>query len=188
MRFHHCLRKSGQTDDGFSDGNSAVRRFFGVILLLAASLAALPSISAVAPKADRILVLKEKRTLMLLRGRTVLHSYPISLGEHPRGTKRSEGDGRTPEGLYTIDTRVAASHYHLALHISYPNEADRSEAIAAHRSPGGAIMIHGMPNWFGRDDLQFAEDWTNGCIAVSNHAIEEIWQSVDDGTIIEIRP
>lgn len=167
------------------------RRYLGVFLLLSAFLAALPATagsSSSTPKADRILVLKRAHKLMLLRGRAVLRSYPISLGGHPRGPKRWEGDGRTPEGLYTIDNRVPGSHYHLALHISYPNAADRAQALAAHRAPGGDIMIHGMPNWFGRDDLQFAEDWTDGCIAVSNRAIEEIWRTVEDGTLVEIRP
>ena len=169
----------------------AVRRFsVGTILFLAAVLAAPPvqAGASAAAKADRILVLKHKRTLTLLRGSVALRSYPISLGAHPEGPKRREGDGRTPEGLFTIDGRLAASHYHLALHISYPSAADRAEAAAAHRSPGGAIMIHGMPDWFGRDDLQFASDWTDGCIAVSNQAIEDIWRSVDDGAIVEIRP
>ncbi len=187
MRFHDCLRKSWHSEGLFSQGKSKVRRLSRIILLLLASLAALPA-PAADLKADRILVLKQKHTLMLLRGRTILRSYPISLGPNPRGPKHWEGDGRTPEGLYTIDNRLAASHYHLALHISYPSEADRAQAVAAHQSPGGNIMIHGMPNWFGRDDLQFAEDWTDGCIAVSNQAIEEIWRSVEDGTIIEIRP
>ena len=167
------------------------RRFLGAIMLLSSALAALPAPagnSAASAKADRILVLKREHRLVLLRGRAILHSYPVSLGEHPNGPKRREGDGRTPEGLYTIDTRLSESRYHLALHISYPNEADRAEALAAHYDPGGDIMIHGMPNWFGRDDLQFAEDWTDGCIAVSNQAIEEIWGAVADGTIVEIRP
>jgi murein L,D-transpeptidase YafK len=144
--------------------------------------------SAAPLKADHVLVLKHKHELLLMLGRKVLKRYPIALGFHPKGAKRWEGDGRTPEGSYVIDSRLANSHYHLALHISYPNAADEARAAARHQAPGGAIMIHGMPSWFGRDDLQFAADWTNGCIAVSNSAIEEIWRAVDDGTRIEIRP
>ena len=164
------------------------RRFFGMVLVLAVGLATSPPSGAHPLKADHIVVLKQKRELLLMRGQKVLKSFPIALGFHPTGAKRREGDGRTPEGAYVVDGRLAASHYHLALHISYPNAADQARATASHQPPGGAIMIHGMPAWFGRDDLQFAADWTNGCIAVSNSAIEEIWQSVDDGTAIEIRP
>jgi murein L,D-transpeptidase YafK len=160
-------------------------RVLGAFLVL---LAASPAFAAQSLKADHIVVLKQKRELLLMQGRKVLKSYPIALGFHPKGAKRWEGDGRTPEGTYRIDSRVAASHYHLALHISYPNAADQARAAALHQPPGGAIMIHGMPSWFGRDDLQFAADWTNGCIAVSNSAIEEIWRTVADGTPIEIRP
>lgn len=139
-------------------------------------------------KADHVLVLKHKRELLLMMGHKVLKRYTIALGFHPKGAKRWEGDGRTPEGTYVIDSRLSASHYHLALHISYPNATDEARAAARHQPAGGAIMIHGMPSWFGSDDLQFAADWTNGCIAVSNSAIEEIWHAVDDGTTIEIRP
>jgi murein L,D-transpeptidase YafK len=164
---------------------AVLRRILGAFLVL---LAVSPACAAQSLKADHVVVLKQKRELRLMRGPKVLKSYPIALGFHPKGAKRWEGDGRTPEGTYRIDTRLAASRYHLALHISYPNAADQARAAARHLPPGGAIMIHGMPSWFGRDDLQFAADWTNGCIAVSNSAIEEIWQAVDDGTAIEIRP
>lgn len=165
-----------------------MRRFLGAILILC--LATAGSVAAAMPaKADRILVVKHKRELLLMRGNKVLKAYAVALGFHPKGPKHREGDGRTPEGTYVIDRRVEASHYHLALHISYPNATDQARAAARHEAPGGAIMIHGMPSWFGgRADLQFADDWTNGCIAVSNSAIEEIWGAVDDGTAIEIRP
>lgn len=165
-----------------------MRLVTSAILIMATALAALPAPAAPPLKADHIVVLKQKRELLLMRGKKLLKSYPIALGFHPKGAKRWEGDGRTPEGTYRIDGRLSASHYHLALHISYPNTADQARAAALRQAPGGAIMIHGMPSWFGRDDLQFAADWTNGCIAVSNSAIEEIWQSVADGTAIEIRP
>ena len=140
-------------------------------------------------KADRVLVLKGKRELQLLRGDVTLKSYPIALGPHPKGSKRRLGDGKTPEGLYVIDGRISRTRYHLALHISYPNEADQTRARAAGVTPGGNILIHGMPARFGRTDpVRFFKDWTNGCISVGNIAIEEIWSAVGDGTPIEIRP
>ncbi len=150
---------------------------------------ALPLRAEELPKADRILVLKKQRQLQLLRGDTVLKSYPIALGSHPVGPKRRRGDGRTPEGVYTIDGRTRHTAYRLALHISYPNTKDRERARAAHAFPGGNILIHGMPARFGRTDpVRFLKNWTNGCIAVGNIAIEEIWDAVDDGIPIEIRP
>ena len=165
---------------------------WGTALLcaFAAAVAAEPSQSAQAlEKANRVLVLKGERELELLRGDVVLKSYPIALGRRPKGPKRREGDGRTPEGLYVIDGRLAHTPYHLALHISYPSDADRDRARNAGQSPGGAIFIHGMPRRFGHTDpVRFFRDWTNGCIAVGNIAIEEIWNAVDDGTVVEIRP
>ena len=140
-------------------------------------------------KADRILVLKSERKLLLMRHGAVLRSYPIALGTHFLGPKRASGDGRTPEGLYFIDGRHAHSPYHLALHISYPNAADRARSAAAHVDPGGDIFIHGLPAWYGpKDPDRFYKDWTKGCISVGNTAIEEIWTAVGDGTPIEIRP
>jgi murein L,D-transpeptidase YafK len=140
-------------------------------------------------KADRILVLKSERKLLLMRHGAVLRSYPIALGTHFLGPKRASGDGRTPEGLYFIDGRHAHSPYHLALHISYPNAADRARSAAARVDPGGDIFIHGLPAWYGPNDPdRFYKDWTKGCISVGNTAIEEIWTAVGDGTPIEIRP
>jgi murein L,D-transpeptidase YafK len=141
------------------------------------------------PKADRILVLKAERRLELLKNGRPFITYPIALGFHPKGTKLRQGDGRTPEGVYVIDGRTAVTPYHLALHIAYPGADDRRRAAAAGVSPGGAIFIHGMPARFGHTDpVRFFRDWTNGCIAVGNIAIEVIWASVADGTPIEIRP
>lgn len=135
--------------------------------------------------ADRILVLKSERALILLRGGKPLKRYAIALGRHPRGPKRQQGDSRTPEGLYRIDGRNRASRFHLALHISYPDAADRRRSV----SPGGDIMIHGMRNglgWIGT--LHRLVDWTNGCIAVTDREMDEIWRAVPVGTPIEIRP
>ena len=161
-------------------------------ILLAGGPAAVPSVSPRAetlPKADRILVFKSARTLHLLRNWVVIKSYPIALGPHPLGPKQQRGDGRTPEGFYTIDRHWPESAYHLALHISYPNAEDRARAKAAGGDPGGRILIHGMPEAAGhRDPDRFYRDWTDGCIAVGNTAIEEIFAAVADGIPIEIRP
>jgi murein L,D-transpeptidase YafK len=135
------------------------------------------------------LVLKAPRRLLLLRGGRVLRDYPIALGPSPAGPKRHQGDGRTPEGRYRIDARVVESRFHRALRISYPNEADRAFARRAGVAPGGDVMIHGLPNgerWVGEEHRAF--DWTNGCIAVTDDEMSEIWELVDDGTPIEIRP
>lgn len=141
-------------------------------------------------KADKILVLKSARKLQLLKNGVVLKTYPIALGGHPLGPKRVLGDGKTPEGVYTIDGRQPHSHYHLALHISYPNAADRARAAAGDRDPGGDIEIHGLPGWYEGplDPVHFDKDWTNGCVSVGDRAIEEIYAAVDIGTPIEIRP
>lgn len=134
-------------------------------------------------------MLKGARVLELLRHGVVLKTYPIALGPHPLGTKHSVGDGKTPEGVYTIDARQPHSEYHLALHVSYPNTADKAQAAAYHRDPGGDIMIHGLPAWYrGAEPVKFYKDWTEGCVSVGNHAIEEIYAAVDIGTVIEIRP
>jgi murein L,D-transpeptidase YafK len=140
-------------------------------------------------KADRIRVLKSERVLQLLANGVLLKSYPIALGRHPKGAKERLGDGRTPEGFYLIDRRTARTPYHRALHVSYPNIMDIRLARAAHVNPGGAIFIHGMPASFGHHDpVRFFVDWTDGCIAVGNIAVEEIWDAADDGTVIEILP
>lgn len=140
-------------------------------------------------RADRIVVLKDKRLLELaLAGKTVA-SFPIALGEHPRGPKRREGDGRTPEGRYTIDRRSTDTRYTRALHISYPDARDRERAQALGARPGGAIFIHGLPRDYGPfDPPKWYRDWTDGCVAVGNAAIEKIWAAVPDGTPIDILP
>ena len=140
------------------------------------------------PKADRILIEKAARTMTLFQGSETLKTYKISLGREPVGPKREEGDGKTPEGRYTIDARNAASSFHLSLRISYPNAADRAQAAERGVKPGGQIMIHGLPNGmpdFGGGTLY---DWTNGCVAVSNAEIEEIWKLVPNGATVEILP
>jgi murein L,D-transpeptidase YafK len=140
--------------------------------------------------ADKIVVLKSARKLELLKDGVVLKTYPIALGASPVGPKRAGGDGKTPEGTYTVDGFQPHSRYHLALHVSYPNANDRAQAAAAHRDPGGDIEIHGLPLSYDGplDPDRFYKDWTHGCVSVGDHAIEEIYSAVTLGTPIEIRP
>jgi len=140
-------------------------------------------------KADRVVVVKSQRRLDLMRNGRVLRSYPVSLGGSPVGPKREEGDLRTPEGDYVLDWRNPDSDFYMSIHVSYPNTADLRHARAAGRDPGSMIMIHGLPNDSPptRGDY-LDEDWTDGCIAVSNQAMIDIWLSVEDNTPITILP
>ncbi len=145
--------------------------------------------SAALNKADKVVVFKSKRLLMLMRQSEILKTYKVALGGQPSGHKIRVGDKRTPEGTYVLDSRKPDSKFHLAIHISYPNESDIMNAHKLGVSPGGDIMIHGLPDKLARlGKLHRLSDWTNGCIAVSNSEIEEIWQLVPDGTPIEIKP
>ena len=140
-------------------------------------------------KADRVLVLKGARKLMLMAGDRTIKTYTVSLGRTPVGHKQRQGDGKTPEGVYTLDYRNPNSQYYRSIHISYPRPQDLAHARKLGVSAGGDIMIHGLPNgkgWIGKDHARF--DWTEGCIAVTNEEMDEIWAMVDDGTRIEIRP
>jgi len=140
-------------------------------------------------KADSILILKKDHVLKLLSGGKVIRTYKVALGRGGLAPKEREGDARTPEGHYIIDSRNAASHYHKALHISYPNADDRVRAAKLGVSPGGAIMIHGLPNgmgWIGAAHRLY--DWTLGCVAVTDEEIDEIWYLVPVGTPVAIRP
>lgn len=160
---------------------------FAGALLVTGSLNAAPAPAG--ERATRILVEKSARTLSLLRNGTIIKSYRMALGGNPVGTKRREGDSKTPEGRYKIDFKNNASRFHLSLRISYPDAEDRKQAAAAGAPPGGDIFIHGLPNglgWLGA--AHRARDWTDGCIAVTNEEIEEIWSLVETGTPIEIRP
>jgi len=140
------------------------------------------------PPADSVLVEKAARRLTLLdaQGRAIRVYEHVGLGDEPIGPKHFEGDERTPEGRYVIDYGNAASAYHLSLHISYPDSRDVEFARAQGRSPGGQIFIHGRPD--GISPEKVTGDWTDGCIAVTNEEIEQIWALVGDGTPIEIRP
>ena len=139
-------------------------------------------------KADRIVIEKSKHSMVLMSNGKPLKSYRVALGKSD-GTKERQGDHKTPEGQYVIDEKNAQSRFHLALHVSYPNAADRKRAHDAGVDPGGAIMIHGVEKgfeWLG--PLQHEMDWTDGCIAVTNEEIEEVWQLVPVGIAVEIKP
>jgi len=139
--------------------------------------------------ADRVVVRKKERVLQLYKNDIAFANYPIQLGGQPRGHKRQQGDSRTPEGRYRLDYRKADSAFHRALHVSYPNAADRQDAQRRGVDPGGNIMLHGSPNWYyGADDFFPFRDWTDGCIALSNRHIETLWAVVPDDTPIEIFP
>jgi len=138
---------------------------------------------------DRVLIEKKDRLLTLLSRGKVLKTYQIALGGNPDGPKERQGDNKTPEGTYVIDSRNKDSRYHLSLHISYPNEKDKKRARQLGASPGGDIMIHGIKNGFSwAGELHTEVDWTKGCIAVTDEEIEEIDKLVPTGTIVEIRP
>lgn len=152
------------------------------LLPLAAQARQPPAIVAPPLRADRIHVDKSERRMQLLRDHRVIRTYRIRLGDEPVGAKRQQGDERTPEGTYRISDRNPNSRFHLSLRVSYPNDADRRQARARGVVPGGDIMIHGgsSPAW--------PYDWTDGCIAVSNAEIEEVWSLVPTGIPIRIDP
>lgn len=139
------------------------------------------------PSIDYLIVDKSERLMVAYAaGQPVKAWRGLQLGDAPEGHKQFEGDERTPEGRYTIEGRNPGSKYHLSLKVSYPSPDDRAFARAQGRSPGGDIFLHGQPGAmpFGR----MPGDWTDGCIALSNAEIEELWRIVPDGTVIEIRP
>jgi murein L,D-transpeptidase YafK len=159
-------------------------------LCLALCAAALSSQQPAPPlKADSILILKKDHLMELLAGGKAIRTYKVALGRGGLAPKEREGDARTPEGHFIIDARYAESHYHKALHVSYPNAEDRKRAASLGVPPGGAIMIHGLPNgegWIGAAHRLY--DWTLGCIAVTDDEIDEVWSLVPAGTPVEIRP
>lgn len=139
--------------------------------------------------ADSIVVYKRERTLTLFYRGVPIRSYFVALGSKPVGDKIQAGDRRTPEGLFRINAHNPASKYHLALRISYPDDAHRARAAALGVDPGGDIMIHGLsPEYSAAGKQHLQNDWTNGCVALSNQEIEEIWRAVPDGTPVQIKP
>ncbi|MDK9354854.1 L,D-transpeptidase family protein [Lelliottia sp. V106_10] len=141
-------------------------------------------------QADLIIVHKASRSLTLMRQGISFASYPVSLGRNAdAGPKQREGDKKTPQGRYYIDSRNARSRFSLSLHISYPNKTEIQHAKEGDYPPGENIMIHGVPNGWGWFSPLFQRiDWTDGCIAVTNDIMREIWQHVPTGTPVELRP
>jgi murein L,D-transpeptidase YafK len=156
-----------------------------ILLLLIGMLGAEDSVM----KADQVLVVKSHRTLSLISHGEVLRTYKVALGGSPVGAKEQQGDHKTPEGHYILDRRNAKSRFYKSIHVSYPNEQDKQRASRRGVASGGDIMIHGLPNGFGwLGATHRAQDWTDGCVAVTDAEMDEIWELVPEGTQIEIRP
>jgi len=174
----------------------ATRRWAYVTLFLAAVVVILVGCAGSEPKkkriwADQVVVEKSKRKLTLIRDGELMREYRIKLGKRPRGHKVRQGDERTPEGSYFLDWRNPNSRFYKSIHISYPNKRDIRFARLGGYDPGGMIMIHGQPNHIRSAKFKeqyLSRDWTNGCIAVQNHEMDEIWRLVRHGTPIKILP
>jgi murein L,D-transpeptidase YafK len=144
---------------------------------------------AVAEKADLVVVSKSESRLYLERAGKRFASFKVAFGGDPKGHKQQEGDERTPEGRYVLDSKNPNSAFHKSIHISYPNAADRAAAKSRGVSPGGDVMIHGQKNgWGWLAPIAQLFDWTDGCVALKNSEMEEVWNAVDVGTPIEIHP
>jgi murein L,D-transpeptidase YafK len=172
-----------------------MKRHIRIVLLIASGLItghnplAAPDDVVLHDKADSLLVVKSERKLYLLKEGDVMREFDISLGLIPEGPKRREGDYRTPEGRYHLVGRNPNSDYFLSIQISYPDAQDVARANAADVSPGGQIMIHGQPNEPKYSDSRYQSwDWTDGCIAVTNSDMIDIWLMTDESIPIEIRP
>jgi murein L,D-transpeptidase YafK len=165
---------------------AGVRAGVGSGMPQAATAAGVP---ATMPIADQVLVRKSERRLYLLRHGEVLRSYRVALGLMPQGPKERAGDFRTPEGRYQLTRRNSRSDYFLSIQVSYPNADDLRRARRDHVNPGGSIMVHGLPNFQRHPpDYYAAADWTDGCIAMSNADMVELWLMVQDNTPIDILP
>jgi len=162
---------------------------FAAVLSLAIHGQSIASTIDPVERADAILIVKHERKLYLLHDNFPLRSYRIALGLSPTGAKEHQWDFRTPEGSYIIDFRLEHSHYFKSLHISYPSAADLRRSSAVHRSPGGDIFIHGEPNRPTKPISYYkSRDWTNGCIALSDEDLQELWELTAGRTPVEIVP
>jgi murein L,D-transpeptidase YafK len=140
-------------------------------------------------KADQVLVIKSKSWLYLVKDGESFASFPVVFGSNPKGHKQQQGDKRTPEGEYILDYKNANSSFYKSIHISYPNAQDRENARKRGVNPGGDIVIHGQKNGWGRFSFITQRfNWTSGCVALSNKNMDRVWEAVDVGTPIEIRP
>ncbi len=160
-----------------------------LVLLALVGGAPSPARGSAIEMADRVIVHKAERRLLLMRGDRVLRMFGVALGLSPSGPKQREGDFRTPEGTYRLSGRNANSDFFLAIQVTYPGPEDLRRASAEGVAPGGMIMIHGQPNRPSRSpDYYQTRDWTNGCIAVSNADMVDIWLMTPDNTPIQILP
>lgn len=175
---------------GLARGFSHVSLAFGVIALVIASVwqpAPPPERFGLQGEITRIVIEKSARRMMLWQGDQMVRRFDVALGFAPQGDKLRKGDGRTPEGHFSVDRRNAQSAYHLSLGLDYPRPEDRARARAGGYDPGGDIFIHGQPNAL-PDASRLRGDWTAGCIALSNAEMREIWAHIPVGTPVEIRP
>ena len=162
-----------------------------IVKIISAALAFMLSwgIAHSEPIADMVVVEKSKSRLYLMREGEAFASFRVAFGSNPKGHKQEQGDGRTPEGRYILDYKNSGSAYYKSIHISYPNAKDRKEARKRGVDPGGDIMIHGQKNGYGRLSILVQRfNWTNGCIALSDRDMDTVWNAVNPGTPIEIRP
>ena len=208
LQIHHVIRKDGliatqqaaldtarqelvATRQALASQSDALKSKSNQIVKLQATIAALEDkvFALWTEPVDKVLIEKQARRLTLLSKGEVIRTYNIALGGDPVGPKERLGDNKTPEGIYTIDARNDNSEFHLSLHISYPNERDKRRARELGVSPGGDIMIHGLKNGYSQIGASHAKrDWTEGCIAVTNQEMEEIYERVSNGTVVEIMP
>lgn len=164
---------------------AALKKALIVVLLLVFQTAAGADIQ----KADEVLVVKSEKRLYLIKDGKRFASLPVTFGGQPRGHKQARGDQRTPEGRYTLGYKNSNSKYYKSIHISYPNRQDRLNAQRNGVDPGGDIMIHGQTNgWEWASPIVQLFSWTDGCVALSNSNMDRVWEAVDSGTPIEIRP
>ena len=158
-----------------------------IFLTLLFTLSTAYSVSS--QKADSVLVVKSERRLYLIHKGESFASYKVTFGGDPNGHKQAQGDQKTPEGEYVLDYKNENSNYYKSIHISYPNKKDRENAKRLGVSPGGDIMIHGQLNgWEWAAPIVQLFSWTDGCIALSNKDMDQVWLAIDPGTPIEIRP
>ncbi|MDB2386830.1 L,D-transpeptidase family protein [Shewanella sp.] len=164
-------------------------RFYSIALCLLGLVTLTSSQAQASVKADLVVVTKSASSLSLLREGKIIKSYRIAMGDNPTGHKLTEGDQRTPEGRYLLDYKKADSAYYRSIHISYPNDEDRLRANALGINPGGLIMIHGENPHSTLSPIEAQQyNWTDGCIAVTNVEMDELWRAIDAGTPIEIWP
>ena len=160
-----------------------------IIVLLLYCISCVSFADSNLPIADKVLVNKTERKMYLLKAGKKIRQYNIALGDAPSGHKQQQGDGRTPEGRYTLGYKNSNSKFYKSIHISYPNATDRKNAKKRGVDPGGDIMIHGQRNrWGWLSPIAQLFNWTNGCIALSDRDMDAVWKAVNVGTPIEIRP